>query len=687
VIKILLKVMVKKRVYLGITYLPIIVQLMVSYFETGLKKGYIRLDKGSERITYITNQKVYSFSNPEEKVRAAFYVELIEKYQYNPECIDLEVIVPRRTPHDLADIVVFRDKSHKTPFIVIECKRENISKPEENQAIEQAFGNAHSLKANYTAVVSGSIRYFYDVANFPARERTKNIIAELPINFGKPQEWNFRKGDPLWDLHLADTFQLISNFSNCHDIIWEGGKKNPAEAFDEMSKLMFCKIRDERDCRKGEFYRFQIKTHEEPRQVAKRIRDIYNNAKEKDPEVFKAKIELEDSIIYNVVLKMQSISLSRSDIDSKGRAFETFMGKIFRGELGQFFTPRQIVKFMVYMTEPTSEDIIMDPSCGSGGFLLHSLDYVREELYSNLDEKEAYRAEVDFVRYNLYGIEINHQIARVAMMDMILHEDGHTNIEQGDGLDNIKNYNAKRDIKHGKYSIILQNPPFGYSIKKDEKDYFNEYELAENKNQISSQVLFIERAHKLLMPGGKMGIVVPDSITTNSTTQYVRDYIRKKFIILAIVSLPKETFMPSGTGVKTSLLFLRKKTEAVVRDEEMAISKIIAKLGHKMKKNDEESGKDKRKTTIKADKEEEEEIRKAAESEYYNSHSYPVFMAVAKHVGYDATGKPDKNDLYAVDAQEKILKDQGILGEYRRFKKKPATYPISTVLELIKDKI
>lgn len=674
-------------------FIPISVEVnmeSIDYITIGRDKGYISISSDGEHITYHAQNKTYVYSDPEEKVRAEFYVELIEKYQYKSDLLGLEIDVPRRTPSDFADIVIFEDKEHKCPFIVVECKKENISKQEEIQAIEQSFGNANSLKSKYTSMVAGSVKFFFDVENYPARERKKNIIADLPINFGKPQQWRYKKGGPSWELQKANTSQLISIFSNCHDIIWEGGKKNPAEAFDEMSKLMFCKIRDERDTRNNGFYQYQIRTHEEPKSVAKRIRGIYSKAKNKDPEVFKTKIDIDDIGIYNVVLTLQSISLSRSDLDAKGRAFEAFMGKIFRGELGQFFTPREIVRFMVHMIEPSSEDVVIDPSCGSGGFLLNTLDYVRQELYENLDPEEAYREEVDYVRYNLYGIEINSQIARVAMMDMILHDDGHTNIEFGDGLDFFENYDSKRDIKANKYSIVLQNPPFGFNIKKEDKKYFSLYDLGKGKKQLSSQILFIERAYQLLKEGGKMGIVLPDSVTTNSTTHYVRDFIRKHFKILAIVSLPKETFMPSGTGVKTSLLFLKKLTKKEIEDQNTKFLKIRDKL---LKQKNKElkillstinsSTKTGKAKISKLKQHFIQSIRESAEELYYERNSYPIFMAVAKHVGYDATGKPDKNDLYATDQEGNVLNSVGILGEYKRFKNQTNTYKVSEVLELV----
>lgn len=662
----------------------------MDYVAIGVKSNYFTLSEDLSTIHYISQGKTYNYLDPEEKIRAAFYVELIEKYQYKPERILFEFQVPRRTPSDFADIVVFSDNKNTMPFIVVECKKEGITKSEEKQAIEQAFGNANSIKAKYTSLIAGNIRICFDVNGYPPTERKQNIIADLPISYGKPQELKYIKSDPKWDLTQATTAQLISVFNQCHDIIWEGGKNNPAEAFDEMSKLMFCKVRDERETRKESFYSFQIKTHEDEKNVSKRIKEIYKNAKIKDPDIFKNDISLSDEVIYNIVTILQSISLSKSDIDAKGRAFETFMGKIFRGDLGQYFTPREIVKFMVHMVQPKIKDIIIDPACGSGGFLLNSLDFVRQELYESLDKEEAYKEEVDFVRYNLFGIEINQQIARVAMMDMILHDDGHTNIEAADGLDSFENYDPKKAIKPEKFTVVLTNPPFGFSVERKKKDYFEDYDLAEGKNNLSSQIMFIERSYKLLSENGILGIVVPDSITTNSTTQYVRDYIFSKFQILAVISLPKQTFMPSGTGVKTSLLFLRKKTRKEINNEIAEINRIKLDLSKKYSTKIKEeiskvnsntkTGKSKiNKIESKYDK----IVHAEAWGIYNSKFSYPVFMAVAKHVGYDATGKPDINDLYSFDEHGNVVRTSGILGEYLKFKSDPFNYKTSDVLKII----
>lgn len=213
---------------------------------------------------------------------------------------------------------------------------------------------------------------------------------------------------------------------------------------------------------------------------------------------------------------------------------------------------------------------------------------------------------------NLYGIEINDQIARVCKMNMIIHDDGHTNIISTDAL---QNFDEVKKIHKGfskdHFDIILTNPPFGAVIKDTEKDYIDKFELGaktkKRKNQ-KTEILFIERCLDFIKPSiGKMAIVLPDGILTNSSLQYVRDFIMEYAQILAVVSLPQFAFTHFGAGVKSSLLFLRRKAQ------------------------DEKLGK------------------------------YKIFMAIAEHIGYDATGRKDpKNDLDKIYEEFKRFKGQNV---------------------------
>ncbi len=214
----------------------------MDYLKIGVEKGYIKISENEKKITYKAQNKTYKYTNPEEKVRAIYYIELIEKYQYKPELLKLEYKVPRRTPNDWADIVIFKDTKYNKPIIVVECKREDINNNEFTQAIEQAFGNANSLGAKYTIVVAGETKRAFEIDKDEPEERERNIIADIPINFGKVQEFRYKKYDPIWDIQPVNKQQLIKILEKCNDTLWDGGKQNPIDAFDELSKIILSSL-------------------------------------------------------------------------------------------------------------------------------------------------------------------------------------------------------------------------------------------------------------------------------------------------------------------------------------------------------------------------------------------------------------------------------------------------------------
>jgi len=587
----------------------------------GLTAKILTLNEDESKIIYAcSRQYSTSFKNPEETVRASYFVELILDYQYPKEKIDIEVKVERRTPDDRADIVVYEDEELKTPYLVIETKRDGITDAEFDQAIEQAFGNANSKRAKYAVVVAGNTKTAFNVAGFKPSEREKNVIADIPIKFGKAPKYKFIKGDKQRDLKSVSRQELISALSKCNDTIWQGGKLAPTTAFDEVSKLLFCKLKDEKTTPNGKYYAFQIGTNETPEEIFKRINDIYQASKKGNGEVFNEEIKLAPKIIYSAVEHLQEISINKTDLDAKGIAFEKFMEDFFKGKMGQFFTPRNVIKFMVEMLDIKYSDKLLDPACGSGGFLLNSMDNIRNFAEANYDPIEAYTIWHTFAKDNLFGIEINDQIARVCKMNMIIHDDGHTNIISFDSLEKfpkIKKHHKK--FIANSFDYILTNPPFGATIKSTEKEenFVEQFELGakikKRKNQ-KTEILFIERCIDFLKEGtGIMGIVLPDSIVINSSLQYVREYILNKTQLLAVVSLPDFTFAHYGANVKSSLLFIRK-------------------LGKK-------------------------EVPK---------NNYLIYMAIAEKIGYTATGKDDLINDFDV-----------ILEHYKRFKKSTNSfYPL-----------
>lgn len=559
----------------------------MSYLDKALKDGYANItgNDGKKRITYVTSDNhTENYEDPEEKVRAEFWAELIYKYDYPVNRIKIEVTIPDRLPTDRADIVIFSDDDCKRPYTVIECKKDGVTDAEFNQAIEQGVGNASwvKLRAEYVVIIAGVTRRVLDVTDkYGTYERELNIIADLPKAYGKPQEFRFYKGTDN-DIKEVEREDLISAIKKCHQTLWGGGRLSPPAAFGELCKLIFVKISDEQKPRKkGEPYQFQIKTHEPSSKLAERINTLYDEQKKKDPEVFTESIKVDDRVLRTVVSHIEAINLNKTDLDVKGVAFEQFMDGFFKGDFGQYFTPRPIIEFCVKMMKPENDWNVLDPACGSGGFLLHALDYMRNQAgdYYDKGTVDYFKYWHDFASKHLFGIEINDEIARVAKMNMIVHDDGHTNVISHDALDSIDKMNShNRGFKKDRFDLILTNPPFGSTINKAEKPYLSSYELGKTKNakgkeknrdRQSSEVLFIERIWEFLKAGtGKAAIVLPDGILTNSSSQYVRDFILEKFQLLAVVSLPQCAFAHFGAGVKASIIFVRKRKLSEKPDEE-----------------------------------------------------------------------------------------------------------------------
>lgn len=593
----------------------------MSYLERALKDKYLQItgEGKQQKITYTAVNWIGRYNDTEEQVRAEFWAELIYRYGYEPQRIGIEVVVPDRTPSDRADLVVFHDDARKRPFAVIECKRDGITDAEFNQAVEQACGNGTwaKFRASYVMVVAGATRRAFDFTDkYGVLEREENIIADLPRAYGKPEEYKYHKGGPL-DIKPVTKWTLMTAISKCHQTLWGGGRLSPPAAFGELCKIIFVKISDEQAKRKkGEPYEFQIKTHETSRRLAERIRNLYDKQKEKDSEVFTENIKIDDATLRTVVSHLEGINLHKTDLDTKGLAFEQFMDGFFKGDFGQYFTPREIIAFAVEMMEPTNEDVVLDPACGSGGFLLYAMDAVRREASEYYDEgtEEHYKHWHDFAQRRLFGIEINDEIARVAKMNMILHDDGHTNVIGADALNRIDRLTESNPgFKKGRFNLVLTNPPFGSQYEKTQHHHLDEYNLGNQTDAKGNQkprraqktdILYIERVWEFLKPGGRAAIVLPDGTLTNSSLQYVRDFLLERFQLLAVVSLPQSAFAHFGAGVKSSLVFLRKRLEDEIPDDNEA-----------------------------------------------------VFMAAPEKIGYDATGRKIENQLPQVAQQFREFKE------------------------------
>lgn len=695
----------------------------MNLIDKGIEKGLIRFNEDKNVITYIHQNKKRNYNNPEEKVQAETFLTLVLIYGYPVERLRLFVSVQMGSETREADIIVYSDDECESTFIVVECKKEEITDQEFNKAVDQAYSYAVAEGGTYVWTTSRIKNEYYEVPK--AKPKSRIAIPDVP-QFGvkklapykyvkggisqtdaggiKETDGEYGKKQKFFELEIVSENELTRIFIQAHQALWGGGQRNPSVAFDELDKLIFCKIWDEKHPRKtGEPYAFQIFRDETPRELLDRIKGLYAQGRKKDPEVFKEDINLSADEIQTIVKYLQRINLNKTDLDSKGKAFETFMGSYFRGDFGQYFTPRPIVKFIVGSLPINNQSRVLDTSCGSGGFLLYALDKVREqadEFYDKVrEEKDHYKHWHDFAEKNLFGIEINDQIARTAKMNMIIHDDGHTNVIAADGLladTELQDKSKNKEFVYGTFDFIITNPPFGSSIKQTEKAYLHQYNLGRkeidwlstnsngkeiNRDSQSTEILFLEQCHRFLAEHGYLAIVIPDGILTNSSLQYVRDNLEELYRIVAVVSMPQTAFTSTGAGVKSSVLFLRKYKEkasdkiatqkanlkaALLKDNKFieTIEKwkkekkaAIKKLEEETKQKNPKANKKEIGEMIKEDKAKLQSaftdkvnlLKEELTEKYFTAkqtalEDYPIFMAIAEDIGYDATGRTTGNN-------------------------------------------
>ncbi len=400
--------------------------------------------------------------------------------------------------------------------------------------------------------------------------------------------------------------------TRCHNIIRDNDKLSPEAAFDETSKILFIKIQRERT--DGKVYNMSDYLLEKEDYLDKYAIDnvpyyqfLFRQTKDKykHEEIFDEHdaIKIREHSFETIISCLEVLNLATTEDDVKGIAFESFLGKTFRGELGQFFTPRVVVNFMVSVLSPAEDMLVCDPCCGSGGFLISVFDAVRKQIEadSHASEVEKKKRIRKLSTKCLFGVDANARMARVAKMNMIMHGDGHTCVYHHDGLLNVNG------VYENRFDLILTNPPFGSRVNKnllissaecltdEEKRRRNIEEYGDSYIKAMSyiednigapllslfetgrytnitEVLFLERCLNLLKPGGRMGIVLPDGVLSNESLQIIREYIESRARILFVVSLPSDVFLSSGAAVKSSIMFFRK----FAVEEEGRYKKVLA---------------------------------------------------------------------------------------------------------------
>ena len=578
-------------------------------------------------------------TKPEEVVRQRFIRHLCDNYGYTLAQMDQE----RRTMHGhkspRADIVIWETQeikaANKTPVLVVECKSENVDINIKDyyqgesyaRAVGCEFFTAHNTR--YTTV-------FKLLPGLPGEFVQINEIA-------KASDW----GDVQRIEKIRNTLRAFNRkefqdlLFKCHSILRDVHKMEPGRAFDTISKILFIKMYVERSGLYGTFSVDFLDRRETTRLPKDPL--VHDGLFDQTKEHYRAddiftqtdRLEISEDTFRRIVKELERFDLSKTGDDIKGLAFERFLGTTFRGELGQFFTPRPLVNFMVDLLDPEEGELICDPAAGSGGFLIRAFEHVRDKITRAVQaDKDRARAEIEaacleldseeaqidaaFAELNqellptnhknepvdtrvgrlawrcIFGCDAEPRAARTAKMNMIMHGDGHGGIHYHDGLVDINGIFPER------FDLVVTNPPFGSNVGSDQRvdgseetripnddAYLSEcrerygeawelnhgrmlaaagtnildlFEIGRGKQNRPTEIIFMERCLSLLKPGGRMGIVLPDGNLNNPSLSWLRRWSEGKAHILAIVSMPEETFRSADATVKASLVFLRRFT-------------------------------------------------------------------------------------------------------------------------------
>ncbi len=583
------------------------------------------------KILDFVDGKTQRRETPEEYVRQEIAKSLVREYRYAKPDIAVEFIVRVGGRKPRADLVIFppgAGHNQQNAKLIVECKSSKVKAADKKDGVGQLQAYMASCpNVTYGMWTNGIERYCYRRV-----ERKGNVafedVPDIP-QFGREDEAEDR---PRFDqLKPATSDALLFAFRRCHNYIAGNQGLQKPQAFWELLKLIFCKIYDERHNDEIEFYASGNDRHgvNGPLKVKKRIDDMFDQVRGEYASIFRESeaIELKPVVLAYLVTQLQMYSLLESDVDVKGRAYEEIVGSNLRGDRGEFFTPRNMCAMAVGMLDPDEKQVVLDPACGTGGFLITAMNHVIEKIRVAEEAKwggnhaRAERAiQSRIQRYatkQIFGIDFNPELVKASKMNMVMNNDGAGSLFQANSLADPMTWDAdlRRTKLMSKVDVLFTNPPFGSKIPVSDPAVLEQFDLGHTwsydkatdqwiqsdsvqKSQ-PPEILFIERCVQFLKPGtGRMAIVLPDGILGSPGLGYVREWILRHTRVLASIDMDPDTFQPF-VSIQTSLLVLERKS-----DESINVEQAAGRI------ND-----------------------------------YSVFMAVANHVGHDKRG----NVIYVRD--------------------------------------
>ena len=538
-------------------------------------------------------------ATPEELFAVQPFVKiLVEDFNYPKEYIQTRPQFrvkkrPSSSPHKgyPVDIAVFnsREKKENQVYIIVECKT-----PTRDDGVEQLKDYLRFSKAKLGVWFNGD-----EVVNLHKIERDGyidfEIIPTLPKYMQRIEDiGQFKRKDLKPTHNLKTVFRTIRNHLAGNAV----GTTRDEILAQQLINIIFCKIYDEKYTPQNEIVSFRFGLDEDPKEVENRIFDIFRKVKIAYQEVLSEDdaINLDsDSLLY-VVGELQNYCLLDADRDVIADAFEVFIGRALKGSQGQFFTPRNVIQLMIKFLDPKENERIIDPACGSGGFLIEALKHVWKEIDDQGEKLNwpldiTHKAKQNFASKNIFGIDKDSFLSKVAKAYMTLVGDGSSSVVCDDSLETTEKWNntTRQLIELGTFDVVVTNPPFGKDIAVKGASKLSQFDLAHKwkfnrssnswergslKDKETPPKLFIDRCLQLLKDGGRLGIVLPETYFHAPTAKYIIDYLMKNNNILAVIDLPHNTFRPN-CNAKTIAIVVEKN-----RPQRTIVMGVAEEMGH-----------------------------------------------------------------------------------------------------------
>jgi len=547
---------------------------------------YVR-DLKSKDLKFVYDEEKQK-GKPEEIIRQLWLFKLNTFYKYPFERMDTEKSVHfgREVHAKAADIVIYK-KDKITPYIIIEVKA-----PSEKKGVDQLKSYLNSEGAQIGVWSNGKEKV---ILYRPYPQEFEDSLSEIPSADQTIDDlFEIKKS---WS-ELNSKFNFASIIKRIEELALAGSGAN---VFEEIFKLIFAKLYDEkmaRERRDGQVVLFR--KYQDAEKTYEIINELFKKSVKEWSDIFEPseKIRLSPGRLNVCVPFLENVRLfeaGQAELEIIDSAFEYLITEVSKGKKGQYFTPRIVVRMCVKMLNPKSDEYIIDPACGSGGFLLNSMYYVWENELKNNSARRDYAG-----RY-LFGLDFDDNMRRISQALMLIAGDGKSHIFKRNSLDsrdwqtaesedarvnlkpllaNIENTADEKDnqktFRRFKFDVLLTNPPF--AGENPEKELLRQFDLGKRdgklRNNVERHILFIERSLDMVRPGGRLAIVLPQGVLNNTNMEYVRDFLLNKARILAVVGLHGNTFKPH-TGTKTSVIFLQKWENEPLKDYPifMAVSK------------------------------------------------------------------------------------------------------------------